>query len=121
MLLSPTSRCLLASDFWIPWSDLNFEKIVMVIGLLEIELSMPESRSLKDKRMVLKSLKDRIGNKFNVSVAETAYHDQRRFASMAAVVVSGDSSHAHRILEAVARFVENDGGAVVCEYRIQML
>lgn len=93
----------------------------MVIGLLEIELSMPDSRSLKDKRIVLKSLKDQIRNRFNVSIAEVGRHDNRCSSCLAATVVSVDNKHAHQILESVVRFVERRGGAVVRDYHIQML
>jgi len=42
----------------------------MVVGVLQIELEIPEAQSLKDKRRVIKSLKDRIANAHNVSIAE---------------------------------------------------
>ena len=48
----------------------------MVIGLLEIQLSLLGNRSLKEKRMVLRSVKDRVRNSFNVSIAEVADHDK---------------------------------------------
>jgi uncharacterized protein YlxP (DUF503 family) len=93
----------------------------MVIGLLEMILSMPENRSLKDKRMVLRSLKDRVHNKFNVSIAEVAEQDRWTKAQLAATVVSVDCTHAHKILESVVKYVEGHGGAVLRDYQIQML
>lgn len=93
----------------------------MVIGLLEMRLSMPENQSLKDKRMVLRSMKDRIHNKFNVSIAEIAEHDRWSEAGLAAVVVTVDRAHAHQVLESVVKYVEGHGEAVLRDYQIQML
>jgi uncharacterized protein YlxP (DUF503 family) len=93
----------------------------MIIGLLEFNLSIPESRSLKDKRMVIRSIKDRISNRFNVSIAEVGRQDSRNFASIAAVVVSVDSASAHRMLENVMDFMRGFSRAVVQEYHIQII
>ena len=48
----------------------------MIIGFLSLEIYFPYSHSLKEKRMVLKSLKDRIKKRFNVACAELDYHDK---------------------------------------------
>jgi uncharacterized protein YlxP (DUF503 family) len=50
----------------------------MIVGTLSIKVVMRNSRSLKDKRRIIKSLKDRIRNKFNVSVSETGSQDNLR-------------------------------------------
>ncbi len=60
----------------------------MTIGLLQAHLSIPESRSLKDKRSVLRSLKDRILNEMNVSVAEVGDQDLWQSARLAFVTVA---------------------------------
>ena len=60
---------------------------MMVIGLLSIELHLPGARSLKDKRMVLRSVKDRL-KKFNVSVSETEHQDLWQRAELGVVTVS---------------------------------
>jgi hypothetical protein len=60
----------------------------MVIGLLQVQLSIPEARSLKDKRSVLRSLKDRIRNKMNISVAEVGKQDLWQGAELAFVTVA---------------------------------
>ena len=62
----------------------------MIIGLLEIEISIPDARSLKDKRSVIKSLKDRIAGKMNISVAETGHHDEWRRSRFAFVTVANE-------------------------------
>jgi uncharacterized protein YlxP (DUF503 family) len=73
----------------------------MTVGLLTVELHIPGSRTLKDKRMVLRRIKDRI-KKFNVSVAEVAHHDLWQRSVLAVVTVSTDQPHADRELAAVA-------------------
>lgn len=93
----------------------------MTIGVLEMRLSMPGNRSLKDKRQVLKSVKDRVRAAFNVSIAEVAAHDQWCAAHLAAVTVAPDRERAHAVLEAVARSVERRGDAILADYCIQML
>lgn len=93
----------------------------MVIGLIELRLSMPANRSLKDKRMVLRSVKDCIHNRFNVSIAEVGAQDDWCVAVLAAAVVSVDRTHAHQVLESVATYVERRGDAVLLDYGIQMI
>jgi uncharacterized protein len=72
-----------------------------VIGVLMLELRLGNSHSLKDKRQVVKGLKERLRNKFNVAVAEIDYQDLWQRAAVAAVTVSADHSHAERVLHSV--------------------
>lgn len=72
-----------------------------VIGVLTLELRLANSHSLKDKRQVVKGLKDRLRNKFNVAVAEIEYQEMWQRAAVAAVTVSSDHGHAERVLQAV--------------------
>ncbi len=78
----------------------------MIIGSLSLELDILEAFSLKDKRRVLKSLKDRIKNKFNVSVAEIGDKDIWNRALLAIVNVSDNSAHIDSQLSEVINFVE---------------
>ena len=71
------------------------------IGVLTLELRLENSHSLKDKRHVVKSLRDRVRNKFNVSVAEIDCQDLWQRAVVAAVTVSYDKVQAERILQSV--------------------
>jgi uncharacterized protein YlxP (DUF503 family) len=73
------------------------------IGVLTLEIRLEHSHSLKDKRHVVKSLKDRLRNKFNVAVAEIDYQDLWQRASVAAVTVSADQGHAQQVLQLVER------------------
>lgn len=93
----------------------------MTIGLLNIGLLIPEARSLKDKRRVVKSLKDQLRNRFNCSVAETDHHDLWQRAQVSIVVVSNESAHANTQLNEIFRFVESRLGANVVDCQIEML
>jgi len=71
------------------------------IGVLILELRLENSHSLKDKRHVVESLKDRLRSKFNVAVAEIDYQDTWQRAAVAAVTVSSDHVHAEKVLRSV--------------------
>ena len=71
------------------------------IGVLTMELRLDESHSLKEKRHVVQSLKDRLRHKFNVSVAEIAHQEAWQRSTLAAVTVSSDHVHAEKVLQGV--------------------
>ena len=60
------------------------------ISLLTIELLIPSARSLKDKRSVVRSLKERLRSRFNASVAEVAYHDKWQRSVIAVCILGND-------------------------------
>jgi uncharacterized protein YlxP (DUF503 family) len=85
-----------------------------VIGVLTLELHIEDSHSLKDKRHVVKGLKDRLRHRFNVAVAEIGGQDTWQRSVVAAVTVSGDRSYAEQVLQAVETDAANFlGGALV--------
>jgi uncharacterized protein len=71
------------------------------IGVLTLELRIEDSHSLKDKRHVVQSLKERLRQKFNVAVAEIDHQDTWQRATLAAVTVASDHTHAERVLQSV--------------------
>ena len=75
-----------------------------VIGVLTLELCVEHSHSLKDKRKVVKSLKDRLRDKFNVSVAEIAHLDSWQLSAVSVVTVSNDRVFAERVLQSAERY-----------------
>ena len=84
-----------------------------VIGTLTLEIHVESSHSLKEKRHVVKSLKDRLRDRFNVAVAEIDGLDSWQFAAVAAVTVSADRVHAEQVLTAVESFAASIlGGAL---------
>lgn len=92
----------------------------MVVGLLTVELHVPGSQSLKDKRMVLRRVKDRL-KKFNVSVSEVDHQDLWQRAALAVVAVSTDQSHVDRELSAVADEIERVEPGLITRTDIEFL
>jgi len=87
----------------------------VVVGLITWELHLEGCRSLKDKRHVLKSLKDRLHNRFNVSAAETAHQDLWQRAELTACVVSNERGHAENVLREADRLVDGAAGARIVD------
>lgn len=83
------------------------------IGILTLEIRIEDAHSLKDKRHVVKSLKDRLRSKFNVAVAEIDYQDTWQRSVVAAVTVSGDHGHAESVLQNVERDAANILGGML--------
>ena len=92
--------------------------MVVVVGLLQVELTIPSADSLKAKRMVLRSLKDRIRRNFNVSIAEVEDNDQWQSAVLAVALVSNDKRFANRVLSKVVDFIESSRDLVVDDYQL---
>ena len=80
----------------------------MVIGLAVWELHLPGCSSLKEKRSVVKSLKQRLHNEFNLSVAETARQDELQRCELSACVVATDQPQANSVLDSADRLVEKE-------------
>lgn len=91
----------------------------MVVGVLGWELQLFGPQSLKEKRRVVKSLKERLRSRFNVSVAETDHHDTWQRAEITACVVATDRRRAESVLDRADRLVESEGsGRIIDSYRI---
>jgi uncharacterized protein YlxP (DUF503 family) len=86
--------------------------IVMIVGTLRVRLLLREARSLKDKRQVVKSIKDRLSNNFNVSVAEIEALDNRQLAVLGFAMVSNE---AHHVKVALGQIVQALRGHPVAE------
>ncbi len=80
----------------------------MFVGVLQIELFIPESNSLKSKRYALRSIKDRLKNRYNVSVAEIDNADKWQRASLGIAAVSNESRHVQSMLGKALDLVYGD-------------
>lgn len=90
----------------------------MVIGFISWELEILGAQSLKEKRRVVRSLKDRLHARFNISVAETAHQDLWQRAELSACVVSTEGRHAESVLQSADRLVAGEHRArVIDSYR----
>jgi uncharacterized protein YlxP (DUF503 family) len=92
----------------------------MVVALLTVEMHVPGSRSLKDKRMVLRRVKDRL-KKFNVAVSEVEHQDLWQRAGLAVVTVGTDQSHVDRELAAVADEIERVEPGLITRTEVEFL
>jgi uncharacterized protein len=77
----------------------------MTVGVARITLFLPESHSLKDKRMVLRRIKDRVRSKFNAAIAEVGEQDLWQRSSLGLAVVGSDRRFVESALDEVVRFV----------------
>ena len=73
----------------------------MPVGLLTLELHIPDAQSLKDKRQVLRSLKDKLRRDFNVAVAELEHHDTWQRSVIGIVTISNEEKHLREVLQRV--------------------
>jgi uncharacterized protein YlxP (DUF503 family) len=73
----------------------------MIVGSLKVRLLVRQSRTLKDKRQVVSSIKDRLRNSFNVSVAEVEAEDHRQLVVLGFAMVSNEASHVRSALEQI--------------------
>ncbi len=93
----------------------------MVIGLVTIRVSIPEARSLKDKRSVIRSLKDRVLHRMNVSVAEVGEQDQWRFSQMAFVTVGADSAIVQKRISDLSALLRGDPRYVLLDLHTELM
>jgi uncharacterized protein YlxP (DUF503 family) len=92
----------------------------MVVGVLRVRLAIFEALSLKDKRRVVKSLKDRLANQFNISIAEVDALDARQEAVLAAAMVANDSRFVESCLSKVVDQIRRARSASLVDYEIEL-
>lgn len=93
----------------------------MHIGVLQVEIAIPDAMSLKDKRRVVKSLKDRIAHGHNVSIAEVGALDEHRRSIIGMAMVSNDKRYVEGALSKLVDFVRMTPQASLVDYQIEML
>ena len=93
----------------------------MVVGTLQVQLHIPESHSLKEKRMVVRSLSDRLRRTFNVAVAEVGDQDVWQVATLGVACVSSDTRHADEMAQKVLRFIEDEAEALLTTSTFELI
>ncbi|HTP88634.1 MAG TPA: DUF503 domain-containing protein [Bryobacteraceae bacterium] len=91
------------------------------VGVLTLELRLPDSHSLKDKRHTVKGLKDRLRSRFNVAVAEIDYQDIWQRSLISVATVSGSHSYAEQTLQQVEREAASLLGPVLVETTVEWI
>ncbi len=93
----------------------------MVIGVLRVRLGVFEARSLKDKRRVTKSLKDRLASRHNVSIAEIDDLDHRQAATLGLAMVANESRFVESALSKLVDEIRAFPHASLVDYQIELL
>jgi uncharacterized protein YlxP (DUF503 family) len=93
----------------------------MHVGILQVEISIPDAMSLKDKRQVVKSLKDRIAHGHNVSIAEVGALDEHRRSILGVAMVSNDKRYVEGALSKLVDFIRMAPQASLIDYQIELL
>jgi uncharacterized protein YlxP (DUF503 family) len=92
-----------------------------VVGLLELRLNVAQAMNLKDKRRALKSFKDRLRNRFNVSVAEVDMQDHLRLAVLTVAMVSNDHRYVEGALQQIVNQAAMHRDMVLLEHQVEWL
>ncbi|HUX51724.1 MAG TPA: DUF503 domain-containing protein [Spirochaetia bacterium] len=80
----------------------------MVVSMIQLILELPDITSIKEKRKIIKSLKDRVRVKYHISVAEVDLHDSLSFAQVGGAVVSNSRTFGESVMQKVLHFVEDE-------------
>ena len=86
-----------------------------------MELLLPETHSLKDKRSVLSRIKNGVRKQFNVSIAELRYHDQFSRTLLGITTINNETKIVDQILGQVEQFVERQAGAQVLNRKVEII
>lgn len=93
----------------------------MFVGILTLELYIPESGSLKGKRQVIRSIKDRIRQNFNVSIAEIDGHDLWQKAVFGVACIGVDKSYINGLLDKIVNLVQGNSSVELLNYSIEFI
>lgn len=91
----------------------------MFIGLCTIDIHIPDSQSLKSKRHILRSLKDRIRKGFNVAVAEDG-EDLWQRTTLAIATVNNDKRHINKTLDHILSLIRGSHAVEILDYKIEI-
>lgn len=93
----------------------------MVVGICQIDLVIHDNHSLKGKRQVLKTIMEKVKNRFNVSIAEVADNDVWQRSQIGLSVVANDSRHVNSVLDKTLNFIEGLHVAEIIDHRIEIV
>ncbi|GAB4371215.1 MAG: DUF503 domain-containing protein [Calditrichia bacterium] len=93
----------------------------LIIGLLTVDVYIPGSNSLKEKRVIIKGLKDKVRKKFNVSIAEVDYHEKWQRAKLGIVQVGNDYSFIEKNIDKIFDIIDSNGSLHVVEHTFEFI
>lgn len=91
------------------------------VGVALVELHLPEARSLKDKRRIVKSLLERLHRKHRISIAETGHHDLLQRAELVLAAVARSEQEANRLLDELRAEIEWQADAVLTAFQPELI
>ena len=92
----------------------------MIVGSLRVRLLLRQSRSLKDKRQVVRSIKDRLRNSFNVSVAEVEAQDHRQLAVLGVAMVGSEAKPVRSAFEQIVAALRVHPAAELLDHEMEV-
>ena len=92
----------------------------MIVGSLQVRLLVREARSLKDKRQVVQSIKDRLRNQFNVSVAEVDAQEHRQMIVLGFAAVGNEVAHVRSVLEHIVNALRGHPIAEFIDHELEV-
>lgn len=93
----------------------------MIVGIMQVELMIYDAMTLKDKRRVVKSIKDRVAHEFNVSIAEVDALEIRRKAILGISMVGNDGKFVRECLDKVLNLIRDCRGAMLVDYQMDFV
>lgn len=97
------------------------KELTQHIAIVSVSLYVPEAQSLKQKRMILRSLKDRIRNKFNVSIAELDGQDKWQRSTLGFAMIGTDNRYMDSCLQNMLSYIHDFHGCEVCDHVIEFV
>lgn len=92
----------------------------MNIGILVIEIFISQNRSLKDKRRIINSIKEKVRNKFNVSFSEVDHLNSKQLSTFGISTISNEKRYINMILDQVVNFIEENYPSLITDYTINI-
>ena len=88
----------------------------MIVGVLDVDLIISDAHSLKDKRRIIKGLKERVRHRFNVSVSEVEFADKMRRSRLGVAMVAESARPVHTQFDKIVDLIRVTGGVSLVEY-----
>ena len=93
----------------------------MIIGIAKLYIFIPDSSNLKEKRMVLRSLKNRLRNNFNISIIELDSQDKWQRSTLALAVIGTEKSKTNSLISNIINYIEQNKQIQLLDYEMEMI
>lgn len=93
----------------------------MVIGYLKVEIMIPEARSLKEKRMIIKSIKDQARARFNISIAQLDSHNRWQHAIIGIAAIGNDCSSLNKMMSNFLKWLEMQKSIYIIKHNLSLI